>query len=161
MSTFEGNIKTGHPVAGIVLAVLGIVIAVLLSLLFGVIAGAVAAVLGLTAVLLGVKARRGGRGGIGAVVTGVLAVVLALVLSVTSVVSMEVMHKAALESGKAPVFAECFDNPYMGLSGVFLRAASDPDKVNVITKELDALKDYTEKDNTAHITTEAEPQTAI
>ena len=35
MSTYESKYKAGHPVAGIVLAVLGIGIAVLLTLLFG------------------------------------------------------------------------------------------------------------------------------
>ncbi|MBR6707643.1 MAG: hypothetical protein IKI84_13360, partial [Clostridia bacterium] len=61
MSTYENKNKVGHPVLGIVLAVLGIGIAVLFPLLFGVSAGAAATILGIAAILLGVGARKGGR----------------------------------------------------------------------------------------------------
>ena len=49
MSTVNVNNKVGHPVAGIVLGILGIAVALLMTLLFGVIAGAVAGVLGIVA----------------------------------------------------------------------------------------------------------------
>ena len=144
MSTYESKYKAGHPVAGIVLAVLGIGIAVLLTLLFGVIAGAVALGLGVTAVLLGVSARKGSRRGTGAIVTGAVAVILAVFMSLTSVAGMKLMHQVALDTGKAPVFAQCFDNPYTGLAGVVIKAANDPDKINELNREMDALREYSQ-----------------
>ena len=53
--------KTGHPVLGIVLGILGIIAALLLCLFTGVIGGAVAGILGLAAVPIGMTARKGGR----------------------------------------------------------------------------------------------------
>ena len=47
---------------GIVLGILGIIAALLLCLFTGVIGGAVAGILGLAAVLIGMAARKGGRG---------------------------------------------------------------------------------------------------
>ncbi len=102
---FVKFLKIGHPVLGIVLAVLGIGIAVLFTLLFGVIAGGAAALLGIIAIVLGVGARKGGRG-LGAIVTGSVAIVVAIGMMFTTVSAMNLMHKAALETGKAPVFAE-------------------------------------------------------
>ena len=71
MSTVNGNNKIGHPVAGIVLGILGIAIALLMTLLFGVIAGAVAGVLGIVAALLGYSAHKRGNRGVGAIVAGI------------------------------------------------------------------------------------------
>ena len=59
MSTVAVNTKNGHPVAGIVLGIVGITVALLMTLLFGVIAGGVAAALGIGALLLGISARKG------------------------------------------------------------------------------------------------------
>ncbi len=139
MSTYENTVKTGHPAAGVILAVLGIVIAVVLSLVFGLAAGAAALILGALAVLMGVRARRSGRG-MGAIVTGVLAMVMAVVMSVTSVGIMNTMKDTAAESGVAPTFAENFDNPYLGIAGVILKAGGDEAKLRAIMAELDALK---------------------
>ena len=142
MSTYENKNKVGHPVLGIVLAILGIGIAVLFTLLFGVIAGAAATILGIAAILLGVGARKGGRG-IGAIVTGSVAVVAAVAMMFTTVSAMNLMHKAALETGKAPVFAECFENPYMGISSIYFKVAGDEAKMKALTDELETLKNYT------------------
>ena len=142
MSTYENKTKVGHPVLGIVLAILGIGIAVLFTLLFGVIAGAAATILGIAAILLGVGARKGGRG-IGAIVTGAVAVAAAVVMMFTTVTAMNMLHRAALETGKAPVFAECFENPYMGLSSVYFKVAGDEAKMKALTDELETLKNYT------------------
>ena len=142
MSTYENKNKVGHPVLGIVLAILGIGIAVLFTLLFGVIAGAVATILGIVGILLGVGARKGGRG-IGAIVTGAVAVVVAVAMMFTTVGAMNLMHKAALETGKAPVFAECFESPYLGLSSVYFKVAGDEPKTKALMDEMEALKDYT------------------
>ena len=142
MSTNENKNKIGHPVLGIVLAVLGIGIAVLFTLLFGIIAGAAAAILGIVGILLGVGARKGGRG-IGAIVTGSVAVLAAVVMMFTTVSAMNLMHKAALETGKAPVFAECFESPYLGLSSVIYKVAGDEAKTKALMDEMEALKGYT------------------
>ena len=142
MSTNENTNKIGHPVLGIVLAVLGIGIAVLFTLLFGIIAGAAAAILGIVGILLGVGARKGGRG-IGAIVTGSVAVLAAVVMMFTTVSAMNLMHKAALETGKAPVFAECFESPYLGLSSVIYKVAGDEAKTKALMDEMEALKGYT------------------
>ena len=142
MSTNENTNKIGHPVLGIVLAVLGIGIAVLFTLLFGIIAGAAAAILGIVGILLGVGARKGGRG-IGAIVTGSVAVRAAVVMMFTTVSAMNLMHKAALETGKAPVFAECFESPYLGLSSVIYKVAGDEAKTKALMDEMEALKGYT------------------
>ena len=143
MSTYEtkGN-KIGHPVLGVVLAILGIGIAVMFTLLFGVIAGAAAAILGIAGILLGVGARKGGRG-VGAIVTGSLAVLAAVVMMFTTVTAMNMLHKAALETGKAPIFSECFESPYLGLSSVYFKIGGDEAKMKALTDELDALKGYT------------------
>ena len=142
MSTYENKNKVGHPVLGIVLAFLGIGIAVLFTLLFGVIAGAAAAILGTVAILLGVGARKGGRG-IGAIVTGSIAVVAAVAMMFTTVGAMNLLHKAAQDTGKAPVFAECFESPYLGLSSVIYKVAGDEAKTKALMDEMEALKGYT------------------
>ena len=154
MSTYENKNKVGHPVLGIVLAILGIGIAVMFTLLFGVIAGAAATILGIAAILLGVGARKGGRG-IGAIVTGSVAVVAAVAMMFTTVSAMNLMHKAALETGKAPVFAECFENPYMGLSSVYFKVAGDEAKMKALTDELQTLKDYTAQNGAVTVSVSA------
>ena len=115
---------------------------VLFTLLFGIIAGAAAAILGIVGILLGVGARKGGRG-IGAIVTGSVAVLAAVVMMFTTVSAMNLMHKAALETGKAPVFAECFESPYLGLSSVIYKVAGDEAKTEALMDEMEALKGYT------------------
>ena len=154
MSTNENKMKIGHPVLGIVLAVLGIGIAVLFTLLFGVIAGGAAALLGIIAIVLGVGARKGGRG-LGAIVTGSVAIVVAIGMMFTTVSAMNLMHKAALETGKAPVFAECFESPYMGISSIYFKIAGDEAKMKDVTEELETLKNYTASNGavTVNVTT--------
>ena len=154
MSTNENKMKIGHPVLGIVLAVLGIGIAVLFTLLFGVIAGGAAALLGIIAIVLGGGARKGGRG-LGAIVTGSVAIVVAIGMMFTTVSAMNLMHKAALETGKAPVFAECFESPYMGISSIYFKIAGDEAKMKAVTEELETLKNYTASNGavTVNVTT--------
>ena len=160
MSTYENKNKVGHPVLGVVLAILGIGIAVLFTLLFGVIAGAAAAILGIVGILLGVGARKGGRG-IGAIVTGALALVVAVAMMFTTIGAMGAMHKAALETGKAPVFAECFENPWMGLSSIYFKVAGDEAKMQALSAELDALKEYTAQNAAPAVSEVAAESTAL
>ena len=145
MSTVNGNIKTGHPVAGIVLGIAGIAVALLTTLLFGVIAGAVAGVLGIGAALLGINARKGSGRGVGAIVAGALAIVLAVSMTFTSVDMMKHLHEVAESSGVAPTFARYMENPYLGLSSVVANAvkdSKDDNTMKTIQDELDALKNY-------------------
>ncbi len=142
MSTYENTNKIGHPVAGIVLAILGIGIAVLFTLLFGIIASSVAVLLGIGAILLGVHARKGGRG-MGAIITGAVAVLTAAAMLFSTVGIMNTMHRAALETGKAPVFAECFDSPYLGISSVVFKVAGNEAKVKELMDEMESLKSIT------------------
>ena len=162
MNTYENKIKVGHPVLGVVLAILGIGMAVLFTLLFGVIAGAAATVLGIVAILLGVGARKGGRG-IGAIVTGSVAIVAAVVMMFTTVTAMNMMHRAALETGKAPIFAECFESPYLGLSSVIYKVAGDEAKTKALMDEMEALKGYTATSGavTVSVTAAATETTAL
>ena len=141
----EIRVKTGHPVVGIVLGIVGIAVALLTTLLFGVIAGAVAAALGLGAALLGFSARKKGNRGIGAIVAGALALVLAVTMTLASVGMMKNLKATADASGVAPTFARYMDNPYLGLSSVAANAINDsknPDAVKKIQGELEALRNY-------------------
>ena len=147
MSTVNVNNKVGHPVAGIVLGILGIAVALLMTLLFGVIAGAVAGILGIVAALLGYSAHKRGNRGVGAIVAGVLALVLAVSLTFTSANLLKTMKDTAVSSGVAPHFAKYMDNPYLGIAGVAANAVEDmkgkdTDVVKTLQSELEALNRY-------------------
>ena len=148
MSTVNVNVKYGHPVAGIVLGIASMGVSLLLTLLFGVVAGAIAAGLGIFATFLGFSAHKHGNRGIGAVVSGVLAIILAVTMTFTSVNIMKTLKETAQVSGVAPHFAQYMDNPYLGIASVAANAANDTsikDPVQTVSKELDALKEYTAK----------------
>ena len=147
MSTVNVNNKVGHPVAGIVLGILGIAVALLMTLLFGVIAGAVAGILGIVAALLGYSAHKRGNRGVGAIVAGVLALVLAVSLTFTSANLLKTMKDTAVSSGVAPNFARYMDNPYLGIAGVAANAVedmkgNDTDVFKTLQGELEALNKY-------------------
>ena len=147
MSTVNVNNKVGHPVAGIVLGILGIAVALLMTLMFGVIAGAVAGVLGIGAALLGYSAHKRGNRGVGAIVAGVLALVLAVSLTFTSANLLKTMKDTAVSSGVAPNFARYMDNPYLGIAGVAANAVEDmkgkdTDVFKTLQGELEALNRY-------------------
>ena len=147
MSTVNESSKAGHPVAGIVLGILGIAVALLMTLMFGVIAGAVAGVLGIGAALLGYSAHKRGNRGVGAIVSGVLALVLAVSMTFTTMGMMKHLKATADASGVAPNFARYMDNPYLGLAGVAANAVedmkgNDTDVVKTLQGELEALNKY-------------------
>ena len=145
MSTVYVERKAGHPVAGIILGILGIAVALLMTLLFGVVAGAAAGFFGLLAVILGFGARRYSRRGVGAIIAGVLAIVLAFSMTITSIDTIKNMRETAAASGVAPNFAKYMDNPYLGLSSVIANAVNDskdPDAIKTIQGELEALNKY-------------------
>ena len=147
MSTVNVNNKVGHPVAGIVLGILGIAVALLMTLLFGVIAGAVAGILGIAAALLGYSAHKRGNRGVGAIVAGVLALVLAVSLTFTSANLLKTMKDTAVSSGVAPHFAKYMNNPYLGIAGMAANAVEDmkgkdTDVFKTLQGELEALNKY-------------------
>ena len=160
MSNVNVNNKAGHPVAGIVLGIVGIAVALLMTLLFGVVAGVAAGVLGIGAVVLGYFARKNGNRGVGAIVAGALAIVLAFSLTIGSVNTLKAMKDMAQSSGVAPTFAKYMDNPYAGIAGVAANAAHDANSeetIKTIQKELEALKAYAEqKGNTKTAETKGE-----
>ena len=144
MSTVAVNTKNGHPVAGIVLGIVGIAVALLMTLLFGVIAGGIAAALGIGALLLGISARKGSSRGVGAIVAGALALVMAVSMTFASVGTMTHLREVAAKSGVAPTFTKFMDNPYLGLSSVVanaVNASKDAETMKTIQDELEALID--------------------
>ncbi len=121
MSTVNANIKTGHPVAGIVLGIAGMGVSLLMALLFGAVAGEVAAG---------------------------LAIIFAVTTSCTSVNMMKTLRDTAKESSVAPHFVQCMENPYLGLVSSAANTANDKslkDPVETVQTELDALNAYTAK----------------
>ena len=158
MSTVAVNTKNGHPVAGIVLGIVGIAVALLMTLLFGVIAGGIAAALGIGALLLGISARKGSSRGVGAIVAGALALVMAVSMTFASVGTMTHLREVAAKSGVAPTFTKFMDNPYLGLSSVVanaVNASKDAETMKTIQNELEALKNY--ETNAAKPVTENAP----
>ena len=136
--------KTGHPVLGIVLGILGIIAALLLCLFTGVIGGAVAGILGLAAVLIGMAARKGGRG-IGAIVAGALAIILAVVLTVGSVQTFrKIQDEASKYIDEAPLVVKCLDKPYLGLVGMIINLPKDEGTIQELTDQFNLLKEKTE-----------------
>ena len=119
MSTYENSMKGGHPILGIVLAIIGIGFAVLSTLATGVIGGGIAIILGVVALLLGINARKSGRG-IGAIVLGIIAIILAIIMIVFTVSIFNSLRDRAVESGEAPLVVQYANKPYLGVFGMAL-----------------------------------------
>ncbi len=152
--------KTGHPVLGIVLGILGIVIALLLILLTGVIGGGVACLLGLAAVLIGVFAVKGGRrgGGIASTVIGVLAIVLAVTLTFSAFAVFNEAKKEAQGNPNTPLLARYLDKPGLGFLGILTSipdGEATDETFDALQAELDILKGKAEAP--AEATTEEAP----
>ena len=142
MNNRKGKAISGYPAAGVLLGVTGILAAVLLTFLFGVAGGAAALILGLAAVLLGVGAVKGRRGGIGAVVCGVLAILLAAALSLASVGFVNGMKQAAREhADRAPLLAPNLEkaNPCLGIMsfvGSVIHEPAAQEEFNILAEYL-------------------------
>ena len=141
--------KTGHPVLGIVLGIVGIVAALLLAFLTGVIGGGLAAVLGLAAVVLGIGALKGSKkgAGIGSIVVGVLAVILAVSMTAASVTTIQTMKNTAEESGVAPLIAKYTNNTYMGVLGILLNIPKDEAEAQNLLDQMNELNKYIDAKN--------------
>ena len=143
MNNYE---KKGHPVLGIVLAIIGILVALVLTLLTGVIGGAVAGVLGLVAVLLGVFAVKGGKkaGGVVSILAGVLAVILAVTMTAGTIQVLDEAKKKAQNNPDTPMLAKYMDNTSLGLIGIILKMPKDEtaatEDIQALQKELELLK---------------------
>ena len=140
MNDYENNTKVGHPGLGIFLGLLGIVIALLLSFVTGAVATGVAVLLGLIAILMGVKARRGGKG-IGAIITGGIAIALAVLMLVTTIGTFTAMREKAASSGVAPLFAKYVDKPYLGLVGIIISLPQDEATLQELIDEMNQLNE--------------------
>ena len=132
--------KTGHPILGVILGLLGIAAAIFLAMLAGVIGGGIAIAFGLAALLIGISGRKKGGKGIGAIIVGALAILLAVALTATTVGSLKEMHQKAVESGNAPLVAKYAENPYLGLLGVALKLPNDEGTLQELTDQLNLLK---------------------
>ena len=135
----QNEIKTGHPVLGAILGAIGICASIPAALLFGVIGGGVCALLGLIGIILGVKAKRGGRKGGAAVVLGVIAIVLAALMTCMVVVGIKGMQQKAAETGNAPLIEKYADDPYMGIMGIFNKIPKDEATFEQLMDELNQL----------------------
>ncbi|MBR6377344.1 MAG: hypothetical protein IKS05_06235 [Oscillospiraceae bacterium] len=137
----ETKVKSGHPVLGIVLGLMGIGIALTLTILTGVVGGGVALLLGLAALILGVKASKGGAR-IGSILVGVVAMLLAAVMTVTSVGAVSLLRDTALKNNPDSLVAKYTDKPYMGFLGMAINVSkSDEDSVEALMAEFQALQD--------------------
>ena len=137
MSNYE--YKTGHPILGVILGLLGIAAAVLLAYLTGVIGGGVALLFGVIALILGIKSRKGGRG-IAAIVAGLLAVVLAVIMTFTGVATVQTLRDKAIASKPDSLVAKYADKPYLGVLGIVINIPKDEGSLEQLTAEMDALK---------------------
>ena len=137
----EPQMKSGHPVLGIVLGILGIGIALTLTILTGVVGGGVALLLGLLALILGVKASKGGAR-IVSILVGVVAMLLAAVMTVSSVAATSLMRDTALKNNPDSLVAKYTDKPYLGFLGMAINASkSGEDNVEALLAEFQALAD--------------------
>ena len=137
----EPQMKSGHPVLGIVLGILGIGIALTLTILTGVVGGGVALLLGLLALILGVKASKGGAR-IVSILVGVVAMLLAAVMTVVSVGATSLMRDTALKNNPDSLVAKYTDKPYLGFLGMAINASkSGEDNVEALLAEFQALAD--------------------
>ena len=120
-----GHQKSGsaHPVAGIILGVLGIVAALMLCLMTGVIGAVIAGILAALGLILGIMARKKGSG-IAAIIIGALALFLTATMTMTSISMMDIIKQEAVKAGTAPLVVQYANKPYLGLMGFFMSASS-------------------------------------
>ena len=138
------EIKKGHPAVGIVLGIIGIVAALPLAFMGGVVGGCICALLGIIAIIIGVRANRGGRRGGAAVVFGVIAVIVAVLMTFLSISVFKLMHDKAAESGVAPLVEKYAEDPYFGLMGIVSKIPQDEGTVTEFIDQLNQLNDLTE-----------------
>lgn len=137
MSNYE--YKTGHPILGVILGLLGIAIALALTLLTGAIGGGIALLLGVIGLLLGIKARKGGRG-IPAIVVGALAILLAVIMTFSSVSMIKHIRDNPDNSEEIALLSQYADKPYMGVLGIALSIPKDEASLTELMEKVNAVK---------------------
>ena len=135
----ENRVKKEHPVAGLILGVLGIALALLFCMLTGVVAGTIAAALGFLGIYLGLKALGGGKLSVLSIVTGVFAVVMAFSMTYLSVVSIHSIREEALTTDQAPLIAEYAKNDHLGVMGFLMAVPKDEGSINAVLDEINHL----------------------
>ena len=138
----SNSAKTGRPVLGLVLGILGILCALFLAFLTGVIGGGIALVLGLAALLLGIFASKSGSRGVGAIVTGAIAIFLAVIITIVSVSTFSTLQSKAAESGNTPLMAKYLGRPELGFIGLLMSIPSDEGSANELVEELNYLNSH-------------------
>ena len=130
--------KTGHPVLGVILGILGILAAVTLTFFTGVIGCGIAVLLGLIALILGIKARRAGRG-VGAIIAGLLALLVAAGAMTATLGIFRTMRDKAAEAKTAPLVEEYAAKPYLGLLGILINLPEDEAGATEFLEQLKSL----------------------
>lgn len=136
----ENNVKAGHPVLGIVLAILGILVALFLCLITGVIGGGIALVLGILAIVIGIMGKKKGGKGVGAIVMGVVAVVMAIAMTISSVNMLKLLKTTAEKAKPGALIAQYCDDPYFGLAGIIAKMPKTEAGMEDLMKELEELQ---------------------
>lgn len=136
----EPKMKAGHPVLGIVLAILAILIALFMTLLTGVIGGGIALVLGVLAIVIGILGKKKGGKGVGAIVLGVIAVVMAIAMTLSSVNMLKALKVTAEKAKPGALIAQYCDDPYFGLAGIVAKMPKDQAGMEELMKELEELQ---------------------
>lgn len=114
----ETTVKTGHPVLGIVLGIIGILVALCATFLFGAYGGGIALLLGVIAIVIGISAHKKGGKGKGAIIIGVIAVVLACAMTFGIYSTFKSIREQAVKAESAPLVEKYLDKPWLGFYGI-------------------------------------------
>ena len=133
--------KAGHPVLGVVLAVIGILIAMFFGLMSGVIGGGLALLFGLAGLLLGVSAHKKSSRGMGAIITGIIAIVTAVWMTFTAYNLVSAIQRNAREAG-APLMEQYASEPLYGIFGIISNAAEDNADSTALQEQLTFMTNY-------------------
>ena len=152
--TYAETKKVGHPALGLLLGFLGIAAALLLVFLTGVVGAGIAAIFGLTAILLGARACKGGKG-VGAIATGALSILLAAILLVSVIGLFTTMRDKAIETGMAPLVAKYVEDPHLGLLGIAMHASQDEVAASEFMDQMSLLMKETEPETVENVHEEA------
>lgn len=144
MSTYEKRYNGGHPVLAIVLGLLGIVAAVLLILLAGVVGAVIAGLLGLAAILVGLAARKSGRG-VGGITLGIIAILMSVFICTGVVSALSKARDVAKTIPEAPLVAKYLDNPNLGILGIALKVPRDEASMQELIDQLNYVNSIVDK----------------
>ena len=121
----SNSTRTGHPVLGIILGIVGILAALVLVIFTGIIGGGIALSLGLAAIIVGISSKKNCGKGICAVFFGVIAVLISVVFTLGTIFLIKGLQQKAVYSGSE--LSKYMNRPYLGLMGI---ANDIPDSKN-------------------------------